>query len=273
MATDNRKNLLIGSTSQLAYFWNDEDTEIISSRNIDIQWIKSQKWDRIYLAFTDGRTFLRDWKHFSSFYDTNVSYTLNLINELKGCCNNLIYYSTTELWNHHNGPIDLTTPFNFDMESPYIRSKVIITKELLREEKKYSNVIILFPFSFNSAIRKEKDFLFSKVFQSLINKEEITIGNTYFYRELLHPKFVILKSQTANSHQIIGSGRLVFVNDFIRDLYGVYNLKYDEFVKEDEGKAINRSTFYLNSKKCLYTYRQLYKDTITDLFVGKRGKK
>lgn len=266
----NKKDLLIGNTSQLAYYWPKENTEIISSRNVDIDYITSKKWNRIYIAFADGRTFL---SNYNDFYYINVSYTSNLIDKIKECCKNVIYYSTTELWSscentislNHKGYQNIAASFWFDKYSNYINSKAIITDRLLTDEI-YKNVIVLFPFSFNSPIRKEDGFLFSKIFKSIINKERIKTGNTHFYRELLHPKFVIEQSLKAKTHQIIGSGRVVYVYDFIKDLYNAFDMKYEDFV--DEENAFNRerkNIFYLDSKECLYSYEQLLKDTVDDI--------
>jgi hypothetical protein len=128
-------------------------------------------------------------------------------------------------------------------------------------------VFIIYPFNFNSIYRSD-DFLFGKIFNSIINKKKIEIGYTYFYRDIVHPKFVVDKSISARGHEIIGSGRLTFVNDFIRDLYQHYQMDYDEYVIENFDKYNEydkRKEYYLNSKKPLYTYMQLLKDTISDI--------
>ena len=95
--------------------------------------------------------------------------------------------------------------------------------------------------------------------------KKITIGNTYFYRELLHPKFVVEQSIKAETDQIIGSGRLVHVNDFIRSLYSHFNLNYEDYVTEDIKYDIKQkqNIFYLDSKQNLY--KNLYNDTIEEL--------
>ena len=129
---------------------------------------------------------------------------------------------------------------------------------------KYEKVIVLYPFNFNSIYRKE-GFLFSKIFDSIINEKKITIGNTYFYRELIHPKFVVDQSIKAQSDDIIGSGRLIFVNDFIRSLYSHFNMNYDDFVTESykENITSDERIFYLKSKQVLYN--DLYNDTISEI--------
>jgi hypothetical protein len=148
---------------------------------------------------------------------------------------------------------------------PYVYSKVLITSRLYQmfSEK----VVILFPMSFNSAVRKDPNFLFSKIFDSIINKKHITIGDTYYFRDLVHPKFVVKQSLKAQNHQIIGSGRLVFVNDFIRDLYAKFGMHYEHWVTEnfDENQRGLRVTNYLDSKSCLYYYDELLRDTCYDI--------
>lgn len=263
------KDLLIGSTSQLAYYWPKENVKIISSRNVDVEEIKKQKWNRIYLSFSDGRTYLTENINRRDFHETNVVYTLWLIEHLQGCCENIVFYSTTELWNKHMGPLSLELEsgliidsFDFFKNSPYINSKAIVTSSLL---EKYPNVIILFPYSFNSPIRKEQGFLFSKVFDSILNKKKIKIGNTYYYRDLIHPRFVVRQSVKADKHQIIGSGRLTHVNDFIWDLYKSFGMKYDVYVKEDLNSKVSRGVNWLDSNYCRYSYQELLDDTINAL--------
>jgi len=275
MENDKRmKDLFIGNTSQLAYFWSKEDTEFISSRNIDINYIKSQQWNRIIVGFANGQTNLTCSDDTRELFNINIDYTLNLIDNIKDCCKNVIYFGTTELWNYHNGPlnidglnnIQIINSFDFDQYSPYINSKAMVITKLL-EEDKYNNVIVLFPFSFNSARRQYQDYLFCKIFDSIINKRKIIIGNTKFYRDITHPKFVIRESLKADKHKIIGSGRLIFIYDFIKDLYKNFDMKYEDFVEEEKDiYKKDRNIFYLKSDECLYQYHELLNDTILDIY-------
>ena len=109
--------------------------------------------------------------------------------------------------------------------------------------------------------------MFSKIFSSIQNKEKITIGDTYFYRDLIHPKFLVEQSLSAKKDLLVGSGRLTFVNDFIRDLYQHSGLEYDQFVNEDQSCSLStkRNIYYLKSKEVLYSYQQLLTDTLDDL--------
>ena len=262
-------DLFIGESSQLAFYWPKEETIFISSRVIDIDWIKSKKWNRIYIAFADGRTWIKeDHQSFCDFSQINVEFTLRLIKEIKDCCKNVIFYSTSELWNKCNGPITIDTPFKYTW-TPYIVSKATVTRAIMND-KILDNVIILFPFPFNSPIRKEKRYLFSKVFSSIIEEKKITIGNIAYYRDLLHPSFVVRQSLKASEHQIIGSGRIVFVKDFIETLYLHFGLDPKEFIVESkeelsEDYMLRENIFYLDSHKCLYSYDELIEDTVFDI--------
>ncbi len=248
------KNLVIGNTSQLAQYFPDDYIKI-SSRNIKFT---NEEYNRVYICFAEQRTYIKDDKKL--FLDTNIDYTLNIIDHFSKLSNQIIVYGTSELWNNCNGTIDISTPYNYKY-SDYIDSK----KNMIdRIKEKYNNVIVLHPFNFNSVYRKD-GFLFAKVFKSIIFKTQITIGNTYFYRELLHPNFVVEQSIKATEDQIIGSGRLIFVNDFIKSLYHYFLMDYKKYVTEnyDENITSNENIFYLKSKQVLYN--NLYNDTLKEL--------
>jgi len=148
-------------------------------------------------------------------------------------------------------------PF-YHKETPYILSKRKITEFLIND---FYNVIIIYPVNFNSIYRKG-DFLFSKVFDSIINKKNITIGNTYFYRDMVHAKYVAEKSILATDHEIVGSGRLTFVNDFIRLLYQSFDMDFDNYVTEVLCEN-DQNIFYLDSKDLKYD--TLLIDTVEEL--------
>jgi len=249
------KNLVIGNTSQLSYYFPD-DYEKISSRNIILS---DKEYDRVYICFAEQRTYIKN--NPQMFIDINVDYTLKIINHYSKLCNYVIVYGTSELWNNYSGAIDINTEFNYK-PSHYSDSKKLMVEKI--KEKGYNNVVVLHPFNFNS-IHRKSNFLFYKIFNSIINEEKITIGNTYFYRELLHPKFIVYQSIKMTSDNIIGSGRLVFVNDFIRDLYLHFNMNYDDFVTEDYNNNItsDEKVFFLKSKQSLYN--NLYYDTISEI--------
>lgn len=256
-------NLVIGNTSQLAYYFP-KDYIKIPSRDIDLSKYTEQ-YDRVYICFAEQRTFIKDQKEL--FSDINVEYTLDIINHFNKLSKNIIVYGTSELWNNYNGPIDINTPFDYKSTN-YIDSKNMMIGII---KKLYDNVIILHPFNFNS-IHRKTGFLFSKIFDSIINEKKITIGNTYFYRELIHPKFVVEQSIKATEDSIIGSGRVIFVNDFIRSLYSYFCMSYDEYVTEDikENITYDEKIFYLKTKHMLYN--TLYNDTIREIEKIKYNK-
>jgi nucleoside-diphosphate-sugar epimerase len=261
------KNLVIGSTSQLSHYFPDDYVKI-SSRNIDFDFLNRENWDRIFLCFGESRKFIEDIKIYD---DVNFYFTLNVIDSLKKCCRNIIVYSTCELWNQYDGKIDLLKSFNF-YSTPYLQSKYRLSKYIINNREKYHNVLILYPFNFNSPYRNN-NFLFGKIFDSLINKKVIEIGDTYFYRDIIHPKFVVRESINATSDKVVGSGRMIFVNDFIRDLYKYFELNYDDLVIENLSKFNEydrKKEYYLNSTSAFYTYNQLIEDTISDLIKNKK---
>jgi len=255
-------NLVIGNTSQLSNYFP-EDYIKISSRDVDISYIQSKNWERIFLCFGESRKFISD---VTTYDEVNFNYTLKLINHISPYTKKIVVYSTCELWSKYNGQVSLDVPFDF-YRTNYAISKYKLTKYLIDNKNKYSNTIIIYPFNFNSIYRNE-NFLFGKVFNSIIRKEKIEIGNTYFYRDIIHPKFVVKKSIDTMESLIVGSGRLIFVNDFIRDLYKFFSLDYDFYVKEniDKFNEIEKvNEYYLESKKCIYHYNTLLSETINDI--------
>lgn len=255
-------NLVIGNTSQLSNYFPESYTKI-SSRNIDIKFLTSQKWMNVFLCFGQSKKNVVD----AETYDTiNYELTKSLIEILLPISKKIIIYSTCELWNKKSGPITIDDSFEF-FETPYTMSKFKISELILQNEKYQEKVYIIFPFNFNCFSRK-KDFLFGKIFHSIINKEKVEIGNTYFYRDMIHPSFVVQESINCVNNKIVGSGRMIFVNDFIRDLYKHFNMKYDSYVKEVWSNYIEyekRNEFYLKSEKCLFSYDNLLEKTIIDL--------
>jgi hypothetical protein len=255
------ENLIIGNTSQLSYYFPEEYTRI-SSHNINFDEISQRNWDRVFLCFGESRKYINDTKIYD---EINFYLTLEVIEKLKDCVKSFVLYSTCELWNQYDGAIDLSMPFNF-YPSPYLHSKYKISKYIM-ENDEYFNVFVMFPFNFNSTYRST-NFLFGKVFDSIINKKTIEIGDTYFYRDIVHPKFVVDQSINSHGHRVNGSGRTVFVNDFIRDLYSHYGLKYEDFVIENPHKFNEyeiRKEYYFKSQENLYTYSKLFNDTILDI--------
>lgn len=255
-------SLVIGDTSQLAQFYPSNYIKI-SARNIDYDFLLSMKWDRVFICFGVANKNIPDK---GLYEDINFKLTLDIINKFKSITNKIVVYSTCELWNKYDGGVDLSMPYNF-YNTPYANSKHKLTEYLISNKNEYDNVIILFPFNFNSSFRSN-DFLFGKIFNSIINKNKIEIGDTYFYRDLIHPSYVVKVSIETNENKLVGSGRLTFVNDFIRDLYTYYDLSYNSLVIEGrknfkEYTKINE--FYLKSNMCYYPYSELLSKTINDI--------
>ena len=253
-------NLVIGNTSQLAhYFPNGYDK--ISGRNIDYKTIRGKKYDVIFITFAEQRTFLNECEKF--FTDVNVSYTLDVINNLKDYCNKVIIYSTAELWNNYEGEVSVNMGFNFNY-TPYIKSKEILSNYINEHKEKYQNVHIIYPFNFNTPYRKE-GFLFSKIFDSLINKNKNTTGDLSFDRDIIHPLTIVKNSITTNNDLLIGSGELYNIEIFIKDLFSLYNLNYKDYI------MINGSNNLPNKRKNYYSsikysnYDELLKLTIYDI--------
>jgi hypothetical protein len=243
-------NLVIGSTSQLGKYFPDTYTKI-SSRNIDFNIIENKKWESAYICFAEQRTYLAnnaDREIEKQFDDINYIKTKYLIEKLQSSCNKIIYYSTAELWNRCYGPISINTPFNF-YENHYTATKHKMTIELM-DKTKYPNVVIIFPFNFNSVFRGN-EYLFGKIFNSIINKTTAYIGDIDYYREILHPKMIVNESIDKNNLSkdfIVGSGRLTHVGDFIKKLYLNFNLPLNLLKIDDSKKSIYRQNIFYSSQ-------------------------
>jgi GDP-D-mannose dehydratase len=248
--------LIVGNTSQISkYFTNDYIK--ISSRNIPSE-VFNQIYEEVHLVFGLNFKGLKE----SSYNEINYYYTLDLIKEFLKISDKIVIYSTCEIWSNCWGGVDLKTPFNFH-EEPYILSKFKIVEKIKSINNK--KVITVYPFNFNSTYR-DTNFLFGKIFNSVLNEEHIEIGDTYYYRDLLHTSYVASICQNVSEDKIIGSGRMFFVNDFIRVLYNKFGLQYDDYVTESfsKYKTIPKNEYYLKSQNNLYTYNNLLTDTLFD---------
>jgi len=255
-------NLIIGNTSQISKFLSDSEFKKIDSRNFSFSQIDGD-WDTAILAFGENRKFLPS---FSLYEEINVKLTLDTVKFLLDKCRKIIVFSTCELWDKCSGPIDLSTPFNF-YDTFYARSKFVMTEEILNHPNLYPNVCVIYPFNFNSTFRSE-DFLFGKVFNSILTKKKISIGDTYYYRDIFHPIFLAREIPNLNSHTLIGSGRLTYINDFIRELYAYFDLNYEELVEENLNNFKEydlKYEYYLRSNRPKYEYKSLFLDTVRDI--------
>lgn len=267
------RNLVIGNTSQLARYFPDDYVKI-SSRNIDVNYLQNNNWNNVYICYAEQRTFLantQDPDIANLFDEINYKSVLKLISNLKHV-KRIVYYSTAELWNNKTGPICVKTPFSY-ISNHYTNSKYNISYEL-KDKQKYSNVCVAYPFNFNSIYRSE-GYLFSKIFQSIIKKEEIEIGDIDYYRELLHPSMVV-KESIKNENIcdfIIGSGRVVYVKDFIEKLYQNFDMDFKKYVKINNSSHSIYATkiFYNKDYYNEYTEPYLLHKTIEELNLYAKG--
>lgn len=263
------QNLVIGNTSQLARYFPDSFVKI-SSRSIDYSYLSSQRWDSVYICFAEQRTFLVNDKKFDKeFSDINFSLVKKVIENIKA--NRIFYYSTADLWNDCNGAVDVNTPFQFKPNS-YTISKYNITMELLNKNK-YPNVSVVYPFNFNSIYRKS-GYLFAKIFESIVEEKPITIGDTYYYRDIIHPCMVVdctLKHDKIAEDFIVGSGRLTYINDLIVELYKRVGMDYNQYVTENiQSFSHYRDRMFYNATTVLeYGTETLINKTVDELLSVK----
>jgi len=258
MGSKIKRDLIIGNTSQVARYLSPQIVRC-SSRNIDEK-IFLESWNRVYICFAEQRTSLSKVAEYKDlFYSVNYTKTKSIVEKIKS--NKIIFLSTTELWNLQPGPIDLGVDFNF-AQNYYTDSKFKITQELKNRE----NVIIAYPFNFNSKYRSNF-FLFGKIFESLSNKREIQIGNVDFRRDLMHAKYVSKTLEHLQEDSVVGTGRLTHVGDFIKDLYTALDLNYEDFVfrSPTSPNKVKRVENWSSYKAKNYSYNDLILDTITEI--------
>ncbi len=257
-------NLIIGGTSQLSHFFP-KNYERISSRNINFEEIKKKQYDRIYLLFAEQRTFMDD--DIDLFKKINFDYTIEVIDELIGFCENIVIYSTSELWNKYDGCISIGDTYNYN-ETPYIKSKEILCNYINNHRERYKKVIIVYPFNFNSVYRKD-GFLFGKIYKSLLTGEKISIGDVDFDRDLIHPKIIVDESIKTKTDIIVGSGELFNVKKFIIDIFNLYNKNFDEYILiESKHNLKNKRSGYYSCKS-YSTYNELLELSVKDLYEYK----
>lgn len=249
-------DLVIGSSSQISHFLPPEMVRV-SARSISEE-IYEKHWDRVYLTFAEQRTrYACSSEHMEDFYRVNVDLTLGVIRRLKA--KRIIYYSTVELWSLLSGAISLETPFNF-VQNYYTDSKYAATNAA----RQFENVSVMFPFNFNSTYRSQ-DYLFGKIFASVVQRKRVEVGNLDMKRDILHASWVANQSLRANEDRIIGSGTFHDVRKFVRDVYAGCGVDPDEFLIENGEPNRHNRILYLKSDKLLYTYETLLKDTINDI--------
>ena len=258
------KNLVIGNTSQLSYYFPDDYMKI-SSRNLDYKSFE-QHYDNVYICFAEQRTYIKNNPEI--FSDINVKYTIEVINFFQYLSHRIVIYGTSELWNNIEGGVNINTPFDYNY-SPYIKSKETLVNYINEHREYKSNITIIHPFNFNSPYRKG-GFLFGKIFDSIINKKKIEIGNTNFNRDLIHPSYVVERSIKAKNDEIVGSGKLINVNKFIRDLYESFNMKYEDYVTENIDHNFKIQKEFYSEKQTNQTYIDILRKTVQDINKWKK---
>lgn len=243
------RSLVIGDTSQLSFYFP-KSYERISSRNIDVNKIKSSKYDSVYITFAEQRTFLN--LNEEDYFDVNVKYTLNLIDKIKNHVNRVIIYSTSELWNNYHGEVSINDKYNYNY-SPYIKSKEILSEKINEKKYEYKNVHIIYPFNFNSPTRKS-GFLFYKIFDSLINKKINSIGNINFFRDIIHPSIIVKESINTQTDKLVGSGELINIEDYVSKIFDIHNMNYKEYLLFDVENNLKtiRNNYYSSYKYSNY---------------------
>ena len=259
-----KRSLVIGNTSQLSYYFP-KNYEKISSRNIDVEKIRLGGYESVYILFAEQRTFLNETEKF--FTDINVTVTLNLIDSIKDFVKKVIIYSTSELWNNCEGKVFVSDDYNFNY-TPYIKSKEILCNCINEKKELYNNVHIIYPFNFNTPYRKT-GFLFSKIFDSLINKTTNFIGDINFERDLIHPYSIVQESITTRSDKLIGCGELINIENFVSDLFNIHNMNYKDYlVKNNNQNLPNTRKNYLSGIG-YSNYKELLKLTNKDIYEYK----
>ena len=256
-----KTSLVIGNTSQLSYYFPN-NFEKISSRDIDFTKLCSKKYDKVFLLFAEQRTFLNESDDF--FIKTNFDYTLEVINKFKDISNKIIIYSTSELWNKYEGCITLNDKYDYNY-SPYIKSKEILCNYINNNRDIYNNVIIIYPFNFNSIHRKE-GFLFGKIFDSILNNKKICIGDINFERDITHPKIIVDISLKTEKDCVVGFGNLINIQKFVEDIFTKLNknIKLNEITNIKNILKIKRGGYYSCEKTI--DYNELINLTIKDIY-------
>lgn len=265
-------NLVIGETSQLAQYFP-KDYIKISSRNIDLNYLKNNSWEAAYITFAEQKIYDPS----VDYITPNYIYTLQIINALLENCNKIVCYTSCELWNELSGYITVDTkPRFYPLNNEYTISKLLLWNKILEMRKfdnLYNKVIFMHPFYFNSVYRSEY-FLFGKIFNSIIKKQKVEVGNLNFYRDMVHAKFVTEQSMNQTQDTMIGAGKLFNIRDFVKDLYQLNELDFDYFVQENICNVSTTGKEKLIMAKVTwdYKYENLLFDTQIELErLGKNG--
>jgi len=254
-------NIVIGNTSQQSNYYPDDYIRI-SSRNIDFDYISSERFESAFLTFAEQRIYEEN----IDYIGTNFRYTLEVIEKLLDKTDKVVIFTSCELWSNTSGVITNHTNPDFNISNQYALSKLLLFNEIKRLrnlDSRYNKVVIVHPFYFNSVYRS-KYFLFGKIFDSIVNKKKIEVGNLNFYRDMVHTKFLVKKSIELDKDSMLGSGKLFNVRDFVIDLYDSFGMNYAEYVKENPNLIPNDKLIRADVNWD-YSYQNLLEDTIEDL--------
>jgi len=181
------------------------------------------------LSFGENRTYLNNLSQ-EAFDYINVTQTLKAVERFRHISDFVVVFGSSELWSRCTGPINVETPISY-FNNPYTRSKHRLVTSI--REKSYRNVHLIHPFNFNTRYRTG-DFLFGKIYGSILTRSRVVLGDTYFYRDLVTASDIVNSCINPSvSECIVGSGRLFHVNEVIRELYRSVGLEYDDYVSEN----------------------------------------
>ena len=252
-----KQTLIIGNTSQLSYYLPKEYIRI-SSRNIDYNFVKSYRWERVYILFAEQRTFLNENLDF--FKKVNLDHTIEVIDKIRGCCENIFVFCTSELWNKHQGPIDVSTQMNF-YETPYVLSKKMLHDKIMGGD--YPDVKIVYPFNFNSPHRTG-GFLWAKIMCALTSRKKIEVDCLNFSRDIIHPSALARQLIKTNTHRTIGSGQLINIKKISTDLFLSKGLDINEYIITKNSICDDKNYYNL---EILSDYEELKSETLKDLKI------
>lgn len=242
--------LIIGNRSQLSYYLPKEYSRI-PSRDIDYKYIRSRKWDRIYLTFAEQRTYLNETLDF--YTRINVEYTLDVLAKVRDHTRQVVLFLTAELWNEYTGAVE------FGMKMKHLDTPYILSKRMLYERVKDDpKVVMIFPFNFNSPHR-DPNYLWGKIIYSLTERKVVEVDCIDFSRDMIHPTSLASEIIKTEKHRIIGSGYLHNIRSLALDLFTLKNLDMDQYIKVRYNKCEDKA--YYNMEK-ISNYQDIKKRTL-----------
>ena len=127
-------------------------------------------------------------------------------------------------------------------ETDYLTSKEKITEHL----KGIDKVRIHYPCNFNSKQRKG-GFLFSSLYDVIINKKKIQVRCLDFEKEIVHTSYVADISKNTFIDSIIAPGYSVNVRELFTDILKAFGMNIEEYIEETEvDKFVKPNNYYYN---------------------------